>query len=234
MLLERARSVAGGQVTVLTRSPNFTRILEGILAEWHFRAAAAAVNNEVVLVERGLDAPQDAKRVVWLSPMPMAAEPYLEVPLSLTELYHYLEKQFFQQPRHHIRLPLDQPLDLNVRGVWLVARLRSISDRGARITCPVLLPRGESLQLDFKLEGYPLRLSAEVLYEIAPGDVSGREHPQAGLIFRPLRPAISVALRQFIEKSFVERACARTGIAGNDLSLSWFKLDPNPWGALND
>jgi hypothetical protein len=218
---------------VLTRNPDFTRILEAILAEWHFRAEADADANEVALVERGLTAPKDARQVVWLSPMPLAAEPYLEVPLSLTELYHYLEKHFYRQPRQHIRLPFDQSLDLNVRGVWLVGRLRSISDRGARITCPALLPKGEPLQLDFKLEGYPLRLSAEVIYDIPASDGPGREHPQAGLIFRSLRPAVRLALCQFIERSFVERACARTGIAGNDPSLSWFKLAANPWLELS-
>ena len=186
----------------------------------------------MVLVERGLAAPQDARRVVWLSPMPLGAEPHLEVPLSLIELYHYLEKLFFPKPRHHIRLPLEQPVDLNVRGAWLVGGLLSVSDRGARVTCPARLPRGEPLQLDFELDGYPLRLAAEVIYEIPAGDGSGREDPQAGLIFRPPRPALRLALRHFIENSFVARACARTGIVGNDPSLSWLKLVPDPWEGL--
>ena len=234
MLLERARPGSGGQVTVMTRNQTFGRLLEAILGSWQLGAGAEAASSDVVLVERGLAAPQDARRVVWLSPMPLGAEPHLEVPLSLTELYHYLEKLFFPQPRHHIRLPLEQSVDLNVRGVWLVGRLLSVSDRGARIACPARLPRGESLQLDFKLDGYPLRLTAEVIYEVPAGDGSGREHPQAGLLFRPLRPVLRLALRHFIERTFVERACAQTGIAENDPGLSWLNLVPNPWVDLAD
>lgn len=233
MLLERLRPGAGGRVTVLTRNQTFGRLLEAILEAWHFGAGMEAGASDVVLVERGLAVPQAARRVVWLTPLPLEAEAYLEVPLSLTELYHYLEKLFFPQPRHHIRLPLNQMIDLHVHGVWLVGRLLSVSDRGARIACPALLPRGEALQLDFKLDGYPLRVSAEVIYDIPAGDGSGREHPQAGVIFRPLVPARRDALRHYIENCFVARACAQTGIAENDASLSWFKLVQNPWRALS-
>jgi hypothetical protein len=234
MLLERARPGAGGRVAVLTRNPTFGRLLEAVLEDWHLGAGAEAATSDVVLVERGLAAPQDTRRVVWLAPMPLSAELHLEVPLSLTELYHYLEKLFFPQPRHHIRLPLEQSVDLNVRGTWLVGRLLSISDRGARIACPALLPKGESLHLDFKLDGYPLRLAAEVIYAVPASDGSDREHPQAGLLFRPLRPVLRLALRHFIERSFIERARARTGIAENDASLSWISLVANPWGDLAD
>lgn len=223
----------GGRVSVLTRNPKFNRLLQTILAEWHFITEADAASVEILLLERGLPVPAGAQQVIWLTPMPLAAEPCLEVPLSLTELYHYLELQFFPQPRHHIRLPLDQSIDLNVRGVWLVGRLLSLSDRGARITSPALLPKRERLLLDIQLEGYPLRLTGEVLYDIPAGDVAGREQPQAGLLFKPPKPALRKALRHFIERSFVELACQKTGIAASDPCLSWFRLVKNPWEELS-
>jgi hypothetical protein len=232
MLLEQ-RSGGGGRVSVLTRNPKFNRLLQTILAEWHFITEADAASVEILLLERGLPVPAGAQRVIWLTPMPLDAEPCLEVPLSLTELYHYLELQFFPQPRHHIRLPLDQPIDVNVRGVWLVGRLLSLSDRGARIISPALLPKRERLLLDIRLEGYPLRLTGEVLYDIPAGDVSGRELPQAGLLFKPPKPALRKALRHFIERRFVDLACQKTGIAASDPSLSWFRLVKNPWEELS-
>lgn len=228
MLLEQ-RTGGGGRVSVLTRNPKFNCLLQAILEDWHFITEADAASVEILLLERGLPVPAGAQQVIWLTPLPLETEPYLEVPLSLTELYHYLELQFFPQPRHHIRLPLDQPIDVNVRGVWLVGRLLSISDRGARIASPALLPKGEHLLLDVRLEGYSLRLTGEVLYDIPAGDVSGREQPQAGLLFRQLKPAVRTALRHFIERSFVERACKKSGIATSDPSLSWFNLVKNPW-----
>lgn len=232
MLLEQRPG--GGQVSVLTRNATFNRLLQAILAEWQFYHESGAASLDVLLLERGLAVPAGNHQVVWLSPMPLGTAPYLEVPLSLTELYHYLEKLFFTQPRHHIRLPLNQPVDLNVHGVWLVGKLLSLSDRGARVSCPALLPKGELLQLDFRLENYPLRVSAEVLYDIPAGDAPGREHPQAGLLFKPLKPALRLALRHFIERSFVETACAKAGIAAHDPCLSWLNLARKPWLELTD
>ena len=232
MLLEQ-RAGGGGKVSVLTRNERFNRLLQAILGEWHFITDAGAASLDILLLERGLPAPGGAHRIVWLTPMPLGTEAHLEVPLSLTALYHLLEKQFFPQPRHHIRLPIDQPIDINVRGVWLVGRMMSISDRGARITCPALLPKGEQLQLDFKLENYPLRVSAEVLYDIPAGDGSGREHPQAGLVFLQLKPALHQALRRFIERCLIDLGCAKSGVAPNDPCLSWFDLNRTSWTTLD-
>lgn len=231
MLLEQ-RVGSGGRVSVVTRNPKFNRLLQTILEEWHFIGDADAAGVEILLLERGLPVPTGAQQVIWLTPMPLDADAYLEVPLSLTDLYHRLEQRFFVQPRHHIRLPLDLPLDLNLRGVWLVGRLLSISDRGARISSAAHLPRGEKLRLDFCLDRYPLRLAAEVLYEIPAGDSPGREQPQVGLLFKSPQPALRTALRQFIERSFVNQACAKIGVAASDPSLSWFNLVRNPWQDL--
>lgn len=228
------RSGDGGRVAVMTRNETFNRLMQAILEEWHFATAADLGPPDILLLERGLAVPADAREVIWLTPLSLGDDPHLEVPLALTDLYHHLEQRFFPQPRHHIRLPLNQPIDLNVRGVWLVGTLLSLSDRGARVACPALLPKREPLILDFKLECYPLRLTAEVLYDIPAGDSSGREHPQAGLLFKAARPVLREALRHYIERSFVERACAKTGIAANDPSLSWLSLVKNPWAALSD
>lgn len=232
MLFEASRPGGGGRVAVLTRNPTVTLLLERILDAWSFAVAGPDQPCEIALVERGVPAPAAAAQVIWLTPMPLTVEAHVELPLSLVELYHYLEQLFFPVPRRHIRLPVNQPLDLNVRGVWLVGRLLSISDRGARVDCPAALPKGERIILDFKLGSYPLRVSADVLYDIPAGDVAGREHPQAGLLFNPLKPALRAALRQFIELAFVERACSAAGVDANDPGLSWFALTRNPWAGL--
>lgn len=231
MLLEY-RAGGGGRVSVLTRNATFNTLLQTILAEWHFITEAGAASLDILLLERGLPVPAGEHQVIWLSPLPVEDGAYLNVPLSLTELYHLLEKRFFPEPRHHIRLPLSQPVDLNVQGAWLVGTLLSISDRGARVASPAHLPRGERIQLDFRLGRYPLQVTGEVLYEIPAGDAPGREFPQAGLLFRSIRPALRQALRQFIERSFVEIACGKAGIAPTDPSLSWIDLARNPWKGL--
>ncbi len=229
MLLDRPRRHAG-LVAVQTRNPTVTRLLEAVLAEWQLGTRDPG-EAKVVLVERGLTAPAGVD-VIWLTPMPLSKPPYLELPLSLTELYHCLEQFFFPLPRRHIRMTTVVPVDLNVRSVWLVGRLISLSDHGARIACPAILPKGEVLALDFKLDHFPLRLHGEVLYDIPPGDTEHNKEPQAGLLFKSLDPELRQALRSYIENCCLQRACAVTGISPQDPALSWFERVDSPWSHL--
>jgi hypothetical protein len=228
VLSDRPR-LESGLVAVQTRNPLVTRLLEAILAEWQLSAHESA-EARVTLVERGLPAPA-GQEVIWLTPMPLGEQLHLELPLCLTELYHCLEQFFFPLPRRHIRLTTLVPVDLNVRSVWLVGRLLSLSDHGARIACPATLPKGEPVLLDFKLDNFPLRVQTEVLYEIPAGDTEGYKEPQAGLLFKPLNPDLRQALRHYIENSCLQRACALTGTSPHDPALSWFKV-VSPWAPL--
>lgn len=230
MLPERPQ-LEGGLVAVQTRNPTVTRLLEAVLAEWQLCSRDLA-EARVVLVERGLPAPV-GREVVWLTPMPLAEGIFLELPLSLIELYHCLETFFFPLPRRHIRMNTHVPVDLNVRSVWLVGQLLSLSDSGARIACPAALPKGELLILDFKLDNFPLRINGEVLYEIPPGDTEGHKDPQAGLVFKPISPEWRQALRHYIEQCSLQRACTETGISPHDPALSWFERVGSPWAGLN-
>jgi hypothetical protein len=234
MLLEQVRPGTGARVAVLTRNQVFNQVCKVILTAWHYVVVDTAAEFDLLLIERGLPLPAGVPQMIWLSPMPLGAEPHFELPLSLVEFYAYLERLFFPAPRRHIRLALSQSADLNVRGVWLVGRLLSLSDRGARVACPAVLPKGESVVLDFKLGGYPLRATAEVIYEIPAGDTPGREQPQAGLLLKSFKPAQREAVRRFIVRSFVEQACTQIGISINDPGLSWFDLVSNPWVELAD
>ena len=230
MLLDRPRH-DDGLVAVQTRNQTVTRLLEAVLAEWQLCASDRDAAR-VVLVERGLPAPE-GKEAVWLTPLPMANQRHLELPLCLTELYHCLEQFYFPLPRRHIRLETLVPVDLNVRGVWLVGRLLSISDHGARVACPAVLPKGEALLLDFKLDNFPLRISGEVLYDIPPGDTERNRDPQAGLMFKPLPDQTRQALRHYIENCCLQRACSAIGTPPTDPALSWFKSVTSPWATLN-
>jgi len=220
-----------GLVAVQTRNPTVGRLLEAILAEWKL-CAEDVDEARVVLVERGLPAPV-GKEVVWLTPLLLENQPHLGLPLSLTELYHCLEQHYFRLPRRHIRLETLVPVDVNVRGVWLVGRLLSISDHGARVACPAALPKGEALLIDFKLDSFPLRLNGEVIYDIPAGDTERNLEPQAGLMFKPLPDELRQALRHYIENCWLQRACRAANILPTDPALSWFKSIDSPWAALN-
>ena len=185
----------------------------------------------VVFVERGLDASAAPERLVWLSSMP-TDEPFLDVPISLTKLYHMLEEDFFPSPRRHIRVPMACEAYLQVHGAWLPVTLVSLSDRGGRFKCASELSRKQLTTLEMTLDRRNLRLPAEVLYTIPAGDTPGREDAQFGVLFKPLDEQICDALRLFIERTCVARACAVLELKMNDPSLSWIDVATDPWAGL--
>jgi len=217
------------KVAVVSRSPQFRRLFTSLLAGWKYSAAEGENAARLVFVERGLPLSATAERTIWLTPLPLMDEEALLIPISLTQLYKLLEEYFFPTPRRHIRIPLDLEVDLQFDGQWLNGRLVSLSDRGGRMTCPVALPNGASLFIEVRLGGRMERLPAEVIYCLPAGDSAGREQPQIGVVFKPEDVQFYGMLQRFIEKTCLESACKRAGIALNDPSVSWFDVVANPW-----
>jgi hypothetical protein len=232
MLLEHVCANRPGRVAVETRMPAVTRLLQVILKEWHVCTEPGPADQTVALVEHGLSAPVGVRHILWLAPRPFATASRLALPLSLTALYQALQGWFFPAPRRYLRLALDQPAQLELRGVCLAGRLLSLSERGGRVACPVPLPNGELLQLAVQLGEYPLLVAAQVIYTIPAGDLPGSAPPQAGLLFRPLPPVLGEAIHRHVERSLVERACRQVGLASDDPALAWFDTVAAPWAAL--
>jgi len=223
-LLLGGKQSAIKQVAVVTRSQQFSRLLTSILADWKFFAVEDAGAATVVFVERGLDLPDPATQVVWLTSMPLKEGDFLTIPISLTELYLLLEARFFPTPRRHIRVNLETSIDLKVGNEWLEGQLASLSDRGGRLTCAREIPRGTALTLDVRLSDEMLRIPCEVLYCIPPGDSAGRLKPQLGVLFKPVEQAMFELLKRFVEKTCIEYACAREGISLHDPCLNWLDI----------
>jgi hypothetical protein len=224
MSLLGGRQPDNKQVGVVTRNPQFRKLLASILAEWKFCTVDDLAAARVVFVERGLELPPLVGEVVWLTPMPPAEGSFLVPPISLSDLYHLLEAQFFSTPRRHIRVALDLAINLEIDGTWLEGRLLSLSGRGGRIACAHEIPRGRSVHLQVTLDGRVQSLVAEVIYSLPAGDAQMKAQPQVGVLFKPGSDQRFEMLRQFIEKTCIVRACNRVGIALHDPCLSWLEV----------
>jgi len=219
----------GKQVAVLSRNQRFIRIFCSILNDWKFSPVADLTTAKIIFAERGLALPSHAGEVVWLSPMPIAEGASLATPISLTELYRLLEKNFFSGPRRNIRIAIDLAAEIRIDETWLAGRLVSLSDRGARIECTTEFPRGKQLHLEAELAGRDISIPAEVLYCLPAGDSPGHELPQVGVLFKPDDEQFIHLLRHYVEKTCIESACVREGIAFNDPSISWFDINLGFW-----
>ncbi|MBW2504053.1 MAG: PilZ domain-containing protein [Deltaproteobacteria bacterium] len=232
MLLDGNNSPQSKQVTVLTRNPVATRLFGGILREWGIEMAADPASAQMVFVERGIGAPVSRGRLVWLSSMPVRDGEYLDIPLSLTRLYHLLEQELFSSPRRHIRVPLQGAVELHTAHGLQSAELTSMSDRGCRLDCDRELAKGQPLVLDMILDRQRLRINGEVIYTIPAGDLSRTRKPKVGVLFSQIDQTLCNALRMFIEKTCVARACSHLGVATNNPAITWIDLARNPWAEL--
>lgn len=221
------------QVAIVTRNRDFNRLLGSILAEWKFFTVDDASAATVVFAERGNPLPNVTGQVVWLTPMPLSDEDnFLLTPISLSELYHLLEKHYFPTPRRHIRVAIETKAGARLGADWQDCKLISLSDRGGRIVCDRELPRGARIEVDLKLSGRHFQMPAEVLHYIPAGDAPGRSKPQVGLLFKPDDERVINMLRRYIEKRSVEAACAREDISLHDPCLSWIDVPGDPWGEI--
>lgn len=212
------------QVAVVTRNPQFSRLLSSILADWKFFTVEDLSSARVILAEWGLELPVHDAKIVWLSPLPLTDGEFLTIPLSLTKLYHLLQSLFFEPARRHIRVPMEMSVEVKIENAWLEAHLISLSDRGGRILCQTEIPRGVSLLVDVKLGGGMLRIPSEVLYCIPAGDSPGRLQAQIGVLFKLSAGKSIDVLRCYIERMSIESACAREEIPLNDSCVSWIDM----------
>ncbi len=215
------------QVAIAVRSPQFKGLLTSLLAGWKIDVAEDVGAGGIYFIERGLPEPATAARVIWLTPLPLHDGEYLLIPISPTKLHLLLEEHFFPTPRRHIRIVMDSEADLQVDGRWHESRLVSISDRGARMTCPFELAKGAGLTVEMKLDGRTVRCPADVLYCLPSGDSIGRSHSQVGVLFRPHDTTLYGQLQQMIEKLSIATACDKAGVAFNDPCVRWFDIDEN-------
>ena len=217
------------QVAVTTSNRQFKQLLSSILGEWKFFAVEDLAEASVVFAEYGTDLPELAAEVVWLAPQPLSAGRYLTIPISLSQLYTLLETEYFPTPRRHIRIAIEDRVNVCLDGAWQDCRMVSLAERGGRFVCQDELQRGTVLQLEMQVAGKLLQLPAEVLYSIPAGDSSCRSLPHVGVLFRPTDDRLITMLRRFIEKTCVESACAREGIALDDPCLRRVDYIDDPW-----
>lgn len=234
MLLDQLHGSEPGRVVVRTREPALGRLLQAILTEWHYLTEPGPPERTVALVEAGLPAPAGVGHTLWLSRAAAGEQPGLAVPLSLSALYQFLQERFHSPPRRYLRLALNLPVKLDRATVCLDGCLLSLSERGGRIGCHAVLPVGEAWQLNVMLAGCLLRITADIIYLIPPGDLPGKELRQYGLLFKALRPELGRAVRRQVERTLLERACARTGMTSDDPVVDWFDTMANPWAGLTE
>lgn len=222
MLLDKEKAQRG-LVGIVTRSTEVSRLLAAIFANWKLDLTDDPAQSTVAFVEWGQAAPVSAERVIWLVPLPID-EPHLEIPLQLEILQRFAEQRLFGTCRRNLRIVLRHPAEIYLAGEQFAAEICSLSKRGARLSCDRPLEQGQKLELTLRFGAQRLVLASKVLYLLPTGDLTGKNRPEAGLLFDPVDNNRTVAMAQLIEALCLEVACRQAGIPRTAPATSWFAV----------
>lgn len=208
-MLETPPKAFEKRVCLRVRNASFGAVLAALLEEWRYTLLDDPSAANLVLAEEGVELPEASGTVLWLTRSRYGERNRLSLPLELEGLWADLENRFHRPPRSHIRITLELPVAVKVRGEEVAATVTSLSDLGARIEFPLELVQGETLQLDLSLNETSLALEGRVIYVIADGDLDGSTRTRVGVIFDGLSSEQRGRLRAFVVRSYLERIRAR-------------------------
>lgn len=106
---------------------------------------------------------------------------HVNIPIILEQLWKVLERHFHRTPRYHLRLAVDYPITMTIRGTEYSGHMNSLSPAGGRLTLPRELAIGERFPIVLPLQQQTLHLSAKVIYVATFVDSNDRY--DAGVLF---------------------------------------------------
>ena len=210
-------------IGIATRSPEVTRLLTAILANWKLSVTDDLRRSALALVEWGQTVPVPAERLLWLVPLPIDG-PHLIIPLQLEALQQVVTERLFRTPRRNLRVALRHPAEVYLAGEQFAVELCSLSKRGARLSCGRALQLDQRLELTLRFGPQRLVLAGKVLYLLPSRDLSGEAHQEAGILFDFSHRDRAAATAHIVEALCLEAACRRAGISRSAPSTSWFAV----------
>jgi len=173
-------------------------MLPSLLRQWHFELADSSPASGL-----RLESPTPHQLTVHA---PTGLTTHLSFPLRVEELWRIVEAPFYPFPRAHIRLEVDSPVLIHLRGRAEETTLSSLSDRGMRFYCSQELVREELLEAEVRLGREVLSLKGTIIYAQSRAD-----RWEAGAVFQPISKAERDRIRDFIVRTLLARVRSEVG-----------------------
>jgi len=136
MLVDSTSATAfNKRIAVRSGSTEFDAVLQHLLHAWGFEVCPPEANDALLLAGDNV-ATDDRQQVIRLTSSHYHGRDRLSLPLQVEELWQTLEHHFHRPPRMHIRMAIDLPARVTIRGQEFTTTLSSLSDMGARIFHP--------------------------------------------------------------------------------------------------
>lgn len=203
---------------------SFRTFLTELLHEWHFVVTTdpPATGDDLLLTDENALTATEHPNSIRLTYSGFGGRDRLSIPLTLEDLWTALETRFHRPPRNQLRIPVEYPVSVHLRGEKSPAQLVSLSPVGARLPLHRELAFGEEFPLILPLQDHVLHLQARVIYVTPLAETSGRY--ETGVIFERLDPLTKQVLRDYIVIEFLSRIRSRLPGWAFEVGLSYLKL----------
>lgn len=201
--------------------------LAALLTEWGFTVSTSAPVDpqELLLIDESCSCcPDHHKRVNLISSAYIDTD-HINQPIVLEHLWRVVEKHYHRPPRNHLRLGVDFPAEMEIRGQKYPGRLSSLSPAGARLLLPRELAVGEIFPIVLPLSQRSLNLLAKVIYINTFPDSD--HHYDAGVIFERISAEDRTLLRDNIILTFFAGVRATLPRWAFEVGISHFDLSPS-------
>ena len=200
--------------------------LAALLREWGFNVCTTCPENpdELLLAEENCSRCAEHRRRIDLISSAYFDSDHVNLPIVLEQLWRVLEKHYHLPPRHHLRLAVDLPVSMVIRGQRQPGRLSSLSPAGARLTLPRELASGELFPIVLPLPQQTLHLAAKIIYVTTFPDSDNRY--DAGVLFERISSADKSLLRDNIILTFFTNIRPHLPRWAFEVGISHFELSP--------
>ena len=212
-------------VAVRTGSGAFTQVLERLLTKWGFSICHTDDRSALLLIEDGCGEPDVGRETVWLSSSHKPGRGRCDLPLKVEPLWQVLEQHFHCPPRMHMRLAVDLPARVSMRGEWHKTRLSSLSDMGTRFSSDRELVTHEQIIIELMVCGVLRRYHGQVIFSMADGSDDDPVF-KSGVVFHKQDDALSDDLRCYLVREFLGAVRDGMDLQVFQVGLAFFDLAP--------
>ena len=205
MLGNSSRSPLVKNVYLYLENSPLRDLIEALLLEWGYRLTEKPAEGPLLLISEGQEQPAGFSHSLTFSSSRYQDRHHLEVPLTIETLYLALENHFHRTPRNHIRIAVEWPILVRLRGQEIKTHTITLADRGIRFISPFELAHAEEMEIHIEREDEIYDLHAKAVYSIHGKEIGRGDKIEVGVVCTPQSKEVRDSIRSRIVGDYLKR-----------------------------
>ncbi len=205
MLGKSSRSPMLKNVYIYLENSPLRALIEALLLEWGYRLTKDPADAPLLLIKDNQEQPAGFSHSLTFSSSHYQDRHHLEVPLTIETLYLALENHFHRTPRNHMRIGVEWPIHVRVRGQEFMTHTITMADRGIRFISPFELAHAEEMDICIEREDETYNLHAKAVYSINGKEIGWGDKIEVGAVCTPQSKEVRDSIRSRIIGVYLKR-----------------------------